>query len=89
MNSFATNCAPPPLTDTSKPWVVVTFIHADRTARKFYSVVSEMTGDRLSSFHPASPSLNDDLSWVRSVVRDIGKKAKGVVVTGSLRLTKV
>ena len=38
-----------------------------------------MTGHRLSYFDDDAPSVNDSIAWVRSVFRDIRKKATAVL----------
>lgn len=70
---------PRPLTDTEKPWGVITFIHSDGKEHLFYTAANEMSGNRLSAFDNAAPSIDDEISWIKSVFRDIRKKAK---VTG-------
>lgn len=70
---------PPPLTDKSKPWVVISFIHSDGKEHKFYSVVNEMSGSRLSAFDSSPPGIDEGMPWVKSVIRDIRRKAE---VTG-------
>lgn len=80
----------PPLTDTTKPWVVVRFTHfRDGLTHKFYSVVNEMSGNRLSAFDDDAPGIDDPIAWVRSVLRDIHSKASNVEVIGTPRLIKL
>ena len=68
----------PPLTDKKKPWGVIAFIHKDGTEHKFYSVVNEMSGSRLSGFDTSAPHVGD-MPWVKSVFKDIRRKAKKVL----------
>ena len=76
-------CKIPPLTDTSKPHGVITFIHKDGNEMKFYSCVNEMTGSRLSAFNSDPPSIDDPMAWVKSVFRDIRAKATVTGFVGS------
>jgi hypothetical protein len=66
-----------PLADTSKKYVMVRFIHPqDGKEHQFFSVVNSLTGDRISGFDDSPPSLEDSMSWVKSVVRDLKARAK-------------
>jgi hypothetical protein len=68
------------LTDTTKPWVVLKFTHfRDNKIHTFRSEVNRLTGDRLSSFDSGPPTVGDSIGWVRSVIKDVFKKSKGVV----------
>lgn len=60
----------------------IKFIHSDGTKHTFYSVVNDLSGDRLSAFDSSAPSINDTLKWVKSVFRDIRAKAKVLEVVG-------
>ncbi len=66
----------PSLTDTKRPWGVIRFIHHDGTTHEFYSVINRMSGSRLSAFDSDAPGVDDNMAWVKSVFRDIRKKAK-------------
>lgn len=58
----------------------IDFIHfRDGKKHYFYSCVNDMTGSRLSAFDSDPPTINDDLRWVKSVFRDIRKKATKVM----------
>ncbi len=58
----------------------IKFIHfEDGKEHTFYSCVNDMTGSRLSAFDNDPPRINDSLKWVRSVFRDIRKKATAVI----------
>lgn len=58
----------------------IRFIHfRDGKEHTFASVVNDMTGSRLSYFDGDAPSVDDPLTWVRSVFRDIRKKATKVL----------
>ena len=57
----------------------VRFIHTDGEEHSFYSVVNDLSGDRLSGFDSSAPSVNDTLKWVKSVFRDIRAKAPQVL----------
>jgi len=54
----------------------IKFIH-HKTGEEnyFYSTINSLSGDRLSAFNNEVPSIND-LTWARSVFKDIRKKAK-------------
>jgi len=65
----------PPLTDTTKPWGVIRFIHTHGEKCKFYSVVNEMSGNRMTAFDNDPPGIDDEMPWIKSVFRDIRKKA--------------
>lgn len=73
---------PPPLTDKKQPWGVIRFIHSDGKEHKFYSVVNELTGSRLSAFDCDAPDV-DSMAWAKSVFRDIRKKAKVLDFAGT------
>lgn len=64
-----------PLTDEKRPYIVLRFIHIDNKEHEFYTAVNRLTGDRLSGFDHNAPSINDSMTWVKSVIRDIHKKA--------------
>jgi hypothetical protein len=76
-----------PLTDTKKPYGVIWFIHEGKE-QEFYSVVNEMSGSRLSAFNSDPPSIDDEMAWVKSVFRDIHKKAKVIHTLGKLAAVK-
>ena len=58
----------------------IRFIHfRDNKEHYFYSVVNDMTGDRLSAFDGDAPTIDDSLTWVRSVFRDIRRKSTKVI----------
>ena len=58
----------------------IRFIHfRDGEEHTFYSCVNDLTGSRMSAFDNDPPSIDDSLSWVRSVFRDIRKKATKVI----------
>lgn len=79
---------PPPLTDKTKPWGVCTFTHSDGTRRKFYSVVNEMSGNRLSAFDSNPPDIDEPMAWVKTVFRNIHRKAKDVKYNGTIKFPK-
>jgi hypothetical protein len=70
---------PRPLTDTTQPWGVITFIHSDGKEHTFYSAINKLSGSRLTAFDNEPPSVDDDMPWIKSVFRSIRRKAK---VTG-------
>jgi len=68
------------LVDRKKPRGIIRFIHfEDGTERSFYSCVNDLTDHRHSGWGSAGPDLEDPVSWVRSVFRDIHKKATKVL----------
>lgn len=60
----------------------IRFIHSDGKEHSFTSTVNELSGDRMSWFDDEPPSVGDTVSWVRSVFRDIRKKAEVIEVAG-------
>jgi hypothetical protein len=73
-----------PLADTTKPWVRVEFTRENGAKASFYSYINEMTGDRISGFGSEPPSLNDEMTWIKSVIKNIRKRCADVSVTGSI-----
>ncbi len=68
------------LVDRSKPFGCISFIHfRDGSTKSFYSVVNEMSGNRLSAFGNNAPDIDDPVAWAKSVFRDIHKKATKVI----------
>jgi len=58
----------------------ITFVcFRDGRTRTFQTSVNDMTGDRLSWFDGQPPSINDSLSWIKSVFKDVRKKATKVI----------
>jgi hypothetical protein len=55
---------------------IVFIDQADGKDHSFTSVINDMTGSRLSYFDNNPPSIDDSLTWVRSVFADIRKKAR-------------
>jgi hypothetical protein len=51
------------------------FIHSDGKEHSFYTCINSLTGSRLSAFDSEHPSIDDSVKWIRSVFRDIRKKA--------------
>jgi hypothetical protein len=72
-----------PLTDPNFRGGKITFTHKDGSKHTFLSVVNEMTGDRLSSFDNAAPSINDSITWVKSVFSSIRRKANVIESIGN------
>ena len=71
-----------PLADLSQKAGKICFIHSDGKEHFFYSCVNELTGCRMSAFDNEAPTVDDTISWVKSVFRDIRKKAKVISVEG-------
>ena len=81
-----TTLQPPTLTDRSKPWGVIKFIHKDGIEHKFYSAVNRLTGDRLSAFDSDAPTYDNTGAWAKSVFQDIHKKATVIEAAGKMAL---
>lgn len=60
----------------------IRFIHSDGKEHYFYSVVNDLSGSRLSAFDGDAPSIDDSMSWIKSVFKDIREKAKVIEVIG-------
>ena len=64
----------------NKPWGVIRFIDfKDGSEHKFYTMVNEMSGNRLTAFDNDPPSIDDSLPWIKSVFKDIRKKATEIL----------
>jgi hypothetical protein len=64
----------------NKPWGVIRFINfKDGSEYKFYTMVNEMSGNRLTAFDNDPPSINDSLPWIKSVFKDIRKNANEIL----------
>jgi hypothetical protein len=75
-----TKTKPHPLCAMNKPWGVIRFIHfKDGSERKFYTMINQMSGSRISAFNNDPPSTDDSLPWIKSVFKDIRKKATKVL----------
>jgi hypothetical protein len=58
----------------------IRFIHyEDGKEHYFASAINRLNGCRMSYFDNHAPSVDDSLKWVRSVFRDIRKKATKVI----------
>lgn len=71
------------LGDKSKPWGEILFLHTDGKKHTYYSYVNTMSGDRLSAFDGNPPSIGDTIGYVKSVFRDIRKKAEVLECIGT------
>lgn len=60
----------------------IRFIHKDGKEHCFYTCINDMSGNRMSAFDRDPPSINDEIAWIKSVFRDIRKKAKVIEVIG-------
>lgn len=69
----------------SSPHVFVRFIHTDGKEHTFGSCVNDLTGDRLSGFDNAAPSVNDSIKWIKSVIRDINAKATVIEIVNTIK----
>lgn len=68
-----------------KPWGIARFRHSDGKIHEFYSVINEMSGNRLSAFDCDAPGIDDEMAWIKSVFRDIHKKATEVEYKGTIK----
>jgi hypothetical protein len=60
----------------------IRFIHKDGKEHCFYTCVNNMSGSRMSWFDNDAPDINGSLAYIRSVFRDIRKKAQVIEVIG-------
>ena len=72
------NTKPHTLCDLKKPWGVIHFIHKGKE-HKFYTMVNQMTGSRMTAFDWEPPSIDDPIKWIKSVFRDIREKSEKVI----------
>lgn len=79
----------PPLTDLEKPWGIIKFIHSDGKEHKFYVATNELSGSVLSAFDSDSPDIDQPLAFLKTVFRDIRKKAKVVSYHGTKHFAKI
>lgn len=54
----------------------IKFIHSDGKEHIFYSCVNDMTGDRLSAFDGAAPTINQTIGEIKSIFNKIKSKTK-------------
>lgn len=67
------------------PFIEVRFIHSDGNEHYFYSVVNDLSGDRLSGFDHGAPTINESLASIRATVARIKHKALRVLsIDGNL-----
>jgi hypothetical protein len=71
------------LADKTKPWGVISFIHSDGREHKFWTAVNKMSGSRLSAFDSNPPDIDESLAYIKTVFRDIRKRAKVTGFNGS------
>ena len=58
----------------------IRFIHfRDGTEHTFYTCVNDLSGSRLSWFDDDAPGVDDSLAYIKSVFKDIRKKATKVI----------
>lgn len=68
------------LIDKNKLGGEIRFIHfRDNKPHTFHSYINEMSGNRLSAFDNNPPTINDELSWIRSVFTDIHNKSPNII----------
>ena len=73
------------IVDTTKPWVRIHFLHEGKET-SFYSAVNEMTGDRLTAFGSAAPTIGHTLKEVRTIIKNIKARSGGIIsIEGTLK----
>jgi hypothetical protein len=72
------------LHDTSKKGGAIRFARHNGSIHEFSSWINSLTGDRLSAFDDNPPTINDPLSWVKSVFRDIQSKEQVMEKIGNI-----
>lgn len=72
-----------PLADKTQPWGIITFIRSDNKEHTFYTCINSLSGSRLSAFDNDSPSINESMKYIKSVFKDIRKKAKVISYEGT------
>lgn len=61
----------------------IRFIHfRDGKEHAFYTCVNDLSGSRMSWFDNNPPDIDESLSYIRSVFKDIRKKAEVIEVIG-------
>lgn len=63
------------LADTTKVAGKIRFIHSDGKEHCFYFCTNRLSGSRLSWFDCDPPDIDQPLPYIKSVFRDIRKKA--------------
>ena len=76
------------IVNQSKPFAEIKFIHKDGKQHSFYTAVNDLTGNRISGFDGAAPSIDDSMSWIMTVFRDIYKKAKVIEISGDKKFVE-
>lgn len=73
-----TKTKPHPLCAIDKPWGIIYFIHKGKK-RKFYTMINQMTGSRMTAFDWEPPSIDNPIKWIKSVFQDIREKSEKVI----------
>lgn len=60
-----------PLADPEKKFFFARFVHPDGKEYTFTSVVNSMTGDRLSYLDRGTPTIDNDGSAAKSIIKQI------------------
>ena len=69
-----------PLADASKPCGTIHFIHfQDKKEHTFGFANNKMSESSLAWFDSSAPSIGESQAWIKSVIRDIYKKADKVI----------
>ncbi len=61
---------------------MIKFIHKDGKEHAFYTCVNDLSGSRLSWFDNNAPDVDESLAYIKSVFKDIRKKAKVIQEMG-------
>ncbi len=65
-----------PLIDETKPWGLIKFKHSDNKEHSFYFGSNSLSGCIMCGFDDDAPYVNGGYKWIKSILRDIKKKAK-------------
>ncbi len=76
------------LIDKSKPHGTINFIHKDGKEHTFWVATNDLTGSRLSAFDNNAPDINENMTYLKTVFRDIRKKAKVISYEGTNHFEK-
>lgn len=71
-----------PLADETAKNIKIKFIHSDKKEHFFYSIVNEMTGDRLTGFDSEPPTLNQEKKEIKRIIDNLKKKCKVLEIIG-------
>jgi len=76
---------PNPLCDMTRPWGIIKLIHpTDKKIHTFRSEINSLTGDRLSGWDHNAPYINDSLSDISTMMKNIFIKGEVLEYNGPL-----